>query len=204
MHIAIIGAGNVGSALGRRWEMNGHDIIFGVRNIADDNVQMLLKATSASATSVTDAIAAAAVVVFAVPEGALHETVAQSAQWDGKIVIDAMNRFGDAAYATPTSVAEELQALIPTAHVVKAFNHMGAELMLNPVFGAETLTFFVCGNNADAKATVTELVQEISFDVVDCGPLQNARELEAMARLWVYLSRTNTIGRDFGFKLLRR
>lgn len=204
MKIGIIGAGNVGGALGRRWDLNGHDILYGVRDINSDKVQMLLKATTVNAGSIAEAINFGEVIVIAIPSSAIASLGQYAGILAGKIVIDTMNRFTPPPSDSVGSVAGDLQALLPEAKVLKAFNHLGAELMLNPTFGAETLTLFLAGDDAEAKATVSSLAEEISFDVVDVGPLSNAADLEALARLWVYLARNSNMGRDFGFKILRR
>lgn len=202
-NIAIIGSGRVGSALGRRWDLNGHEVKLGVRNPDKPELKLLLEATTIQASSVAEAVAFGDVIVFATPPDAMDDVVQAGGDWSGKVVIDSMNRFTPEPEDTTGSIATDLQRLIPDAKVVKAFNSLGADLLLNPTFGAEVVSLFIASDDADAKAVVTELAEEISFDVIDCGPLSNAVHLEHLAQLWVYLS-YNLNSRDIAFKLMRR
>lgn len=203
MKIGVIGAGNVGGALARRWDLNGHDILLGVRDLNKPALQMLLKVTSIKAGTIAEAVAFGEVVVIATPAAAVDGVIAAGGDWSGKIVIDTMNRLGPAPADTTGSVAGDLARLIPQAKVVKAFNSLGAELLLNPTFGAEMVSLFICGDDDAAKETVARLAEEISYDVVDCGPLASAVHLEHMAKLWIFLARRDQ-NRDFAFKLMRR
>ena len=63
---------------------------------------------------------------------------------------------------------------------------------------------FVAGDDAANKPRVIELVGALGFEVVDAGPLRNARLLEAHAMLWIDLALNRGLGRDFAFALLRR
>ena len=63
---------------------------------------------------------------------------------------------------------------------------------------------FVCGDDEAVKPTILKLVTDVGFDAVDAGKLVNARLLEPWAMLWIYLAFSGSVGRDFGFALLRR
>jgi len=204
MRIAIIGAGSVGSSLGARWAQVGHEVMFGVRDPQSDNTQKALARAGegARAGSLADAAAFGEVIVLAVPWQAVRYAVSDLGDISGKILVDATNRIGPASAGEAASGAETVAALAPHAHVVKAFNTMGAETMYNPHFGDKAVTAFVCGDNADAKTTVIGLAQAIGLDAVDAGLLSNAVNVEAVARLWISMARAG-IGRRFGFHLLR-
>jgi predicted dinucleotide-binding enzyme len=90
------------------------------------------------------------------------------------------------------------------AHVVKAFNTVGANIMSNPRFGQVAPVLFYCGDDAGAKKTVHGLVAELGFDAVDAGPLTQARLLEPFALLWISLAYGAGLGREIAFQLLRR
>jgi predicted dinucleotide-binding enzyme len=90
------------------------------------------------------------------------------------------------------------------ARVVKALNSTAAGSMLDPRYGPDRATMFVCGDDAAAKATVSDLVGALGFEVVDAGPLRNARLLEPLAMLWITLAYPLGHGPHIAFRLLRR
>jgi predicted dinucleotide-binding enzyme len=87
--------------------------------------------------------------------------------------------------------------------VVKAFNTIGAINFAKPVFGRQRATLFICGDDDPAKAVVARLAEDIGFEVVDAGPLTQARLLEPLAMLWISLA-FNKLGTNIAFKLTRR
>jgi 8-hydroxy-5-deazaflavin:NADPH oxidoreductase len=207
MKIAILGAGNVGGNLGRVWAARGHDIIFGVRDPQKQRVCDLVAAigAQAAAASMPEAARQARVVVLAIPWAAVETLLADLGPLlDGKIVIDATNRLTDAPLNTQSSAGHDIARMIPQAQVVKAYNTIGAEQLLNPVFDGQAATMFICGDDRQAKAVVTELTEDIGFEVVDCGDITNARMLEELTRFWIYLAYNGPNGRDIAFKLLSR
>jgi len=201
MKIIIIGTGTVGSNLGKGLAAKGHEIVFGTRDPQSDKMTNLLAeiGANASALSIAEAMAASDVIALAPPSAAVPDVIAQGGDLSGKILIDTTNRFAPDA---KTSAAEEFAALAKGAHVVKAFNTIGAEHYLNPVIGGQAITMFICGDDANAKEIVGGLVAELGFDLVDAGPLGNAEHLESLARLWITLMRDG-MGRNMGFRLLR-
>jgi len=102
-----------------------------------------------------------------------------------------------------TSAAEEIAKLIPAAHVVKCFNTLGASNFANPEFGGERASMFFCGDDASAKLTVAELGKQLGFDMVDAGPLLQARTLEPMALLWITMAMKYGGSTRSAFRLLR-
>ncbi len=188
--VAIIGSGNVGSALGRGLERAGNE----VKIVGRD------KAAIRSTASWAD------VVLLAVPFGALDEVVSTVGEAvSGKTVIDVTNALDanmNLAVGFTTSGAEELQRKLPKAHVVKAFNTVFAQHMNAGRLGDKQLTAFVAGDEAGAKKTVLELARGIGFDAVDAGPLKNARLLEPLAFLNIQLGYVLGMGTQIGFKLL--
>lgn len=193
--IAIIGAGNVGLAVGGALQRAGHDVVYGLREGSSSAAEV----TAAGGTAVTLAHAATrAVVLLAVPARALPETLAALGDLAGKVVVDATNSFATGAL----SGAEQLQALVPGARVVKAFNTTGAENMGDAGRLAQTPFMPVCGDDYDAKGVVLALARDAGFEAVDVGPLKSAALLESLAHLWVDMMRRG--GRDFAFALTRR
>lgn len=205
MKIGIIGAGNVGSNLGRGWSARGHEVCFGVRTPQDPTTQALLSelGEQAQAGTIHEAAAFADVVVLAVPWHAVEAALRAAGDLSGKVLIDATNSFGPGGPDDTPSAAEAIAQLVPEANVVKAFNTIGAEHYLDPIFeGDVKATLFICGDDDAAKSVVNILATDLRFDVVDAGPLSNAALLESLARLWVTLAR-GSMGRDIAFRLLR-
>ena len=219
MRIGILGAGNVGGTLGRRWADVGHDVVFGVRRpeagaAAVKGGQGL--PPRARVATPADAVRGADAVVLATPWGAvqdvLREARADTGALDGLILLDTTNpiKAGFALDLGPDgeSGAERVQALVPNARVVKAFNTTGFNNMLDPVYDGAPTAMFYAGDDAGAKRIAHELVSALGFDPVDAGALIRARELEHLASLWIGLaygaSGAPARGRDFAFRLVRR
>jgi NADPH-dependent F420 reductase len=207
MKIAVLGAGTLGVALAESWTAKGHQVAVGVRNAKSEKARALADSGKARVRSIADAAAGAEVVVLAVPWDGALEAVRMAGGLDGKIVVDPINSFTPEmalAVGFNTSVAEEIAKAAPNARVVKAFNTLGMSNLQDLVFAGQTASGFICGDDAAAKAIVSALAREMGFDVVDCGPLRNARALEPLALLWGQLAFVQKLGPNIAFKLLRR
>jgi predicted dinucleotide-binding enzyme len=88
--------------------------------------------------------------------------------------------------------------------VFKAFNTTGFNITADPVLNGIRTVMFVCGDDEAAKPMVLRLAADLGFDAVDAGKLVIARLLEPWAMLWIHLAFSGSVGRDFGFALLRR
>lgn len=194
MRIAILGAGRVGTTLGGGWTQHGHEIVYGVRDPADPR-----HAGHGSVATTADAVRGVDMVVLTLPWAAV-EGVVRGLDLDGVVVVDATNPLGA---IDSGSGAERIAGWAPSARVVKAFNTTGWENMADPAYADGRAAMFVAADDPEAKARVRELAGELGFDAVDAGPLAAARELEALASLWIRLSRSGH-GRGIAFSLLRR
>jgi len=189
--VAILGTGNLGKSLGKLWARNGHPIIYGSRTPDDPRVQAVVRDTGAqaSATSPRAAVEKADLILFALPPKALPDLVPGLGKLDGKLVLDPMNDFRmvngfpEPSPEVPTSVAEQLQALVPNAKVVKAFNTPSVKNIVDPRRLDGPFSIPLAGADAGAKTRVAALVSELGLEPVDVGPLIAARYLEAMMRL---------------------
>jgi NADPH-dependent F420 reductase len=210
MKVGIIGSGNVGSSLGAVWAAKGHEIIFGVRDSQSDKVKELLASigSNASAKDIKDAVAASDVVVLTTPWQAAKEVIENAGDLTGKILIDCTNpldaNLSGLTIGLTSSAAEEVSHWARGAKVVKAFNTTGSGNMLDSNYGSQAPDMFICGDDEEAKNVVSKLVVDAGFDVIDSGPLSNARLLEPMAMLWIYLAIKQGLGPDIAFKLIRR
>jgi len=190
MRITIVGSGNVGGTLGRRWAERGHQVRYAERGKA------------------AEAAAGADVLVIAAPWGAVPEIAAQLAGLTRPVVIDATNPIGRGFSLDlgpgGESGAERLAAQLPGARVVKAFNTVGFNVMADPIFEGQPAVLCYCGDDAEARKTVHGLATDLGFEAVDAGPLAKARLLEPFALLWITLAMQQGWGREIGFRLMKR
>jgi NADPH-dependent F420 reductase len=214
MKIAIIGAGNVGGTLGKRWARAGHEVAFGARDPADAKVAALVRESgpSARAASVPQAARDADVVVLTVPWDSAQEALASAGDLMGKVLIDATNpvamtpdglRQGPVIGAT-TSAGEQVARWAAGARVVKAFNTTGWPNMADPRYGSQGLSMLLCGDDAEARKVTADLARQLGFEPVDVGPLRSARYLEAVAMLWIDMAVFQGFGTNFGFRVVKR
>ncbi len=212
MKIAIIGAGSVGTALGKAWVRAGHEIVFGVRDPSSANASAAAESVgkAAVAAGVGEAAAAAEIVVLATPWEATESAIGVAGGLAGKIVIDCTNplanRDGELGLAIgfETSGGEQVAAWAPSAHVFKALNQVGYLAMEDAKFPDGFPAMFVAGDDDRRKPVVLRLMTELGFEAVDAGPLRISRLLEPYAMLWIHLAYNQGMGRDFAFSLLRR
>ena len=192
MKIAMIGKGNVGTALSAGWQRAGHEIRFGHR---DPN------------EPVRGAAAWGETVVLAVPFAAVPNVTTEiGSAADGKVLIDVTNALGPEmglAIGFSTSSAEEIQKALPEARVVKAFNTVFAQNQSTARVGAEQLSAFVAGDDDAAKRVVMQLAADIGFDPIDVGTLKSARYLEPMGMLLISLGYGLKMGTNIGLKLIK-
>jgi NADPH-dependent F420 reductase len=206
MDIAIIGAGNVGTALATSFTRAGHTVTIASRD-PEDAGSVAAATGSSIAGSNAEAVATAGIVVLAIPFASAPDVATEIADAvSGKIVVDVTNRmsFGPNGLEidTTASNAEELAALLPGAQVVKAFNTLGATHQVDPIAKGIQLDGFVAGDDAIAKTVVLELVASIGLEPVDVGPLARARQLEGLAFLNIALNIANNGDWQSGWKLV--
>jgi hypothetical protein len=208
MSIGIIGAGNVGMALGQALVARGETVVFGVPDPGKYREAVARLGAQASIGSTAAAIAAGEVVMLAVPYAAAQAVARSVADWGQKILVDATNPLAAGlaglSLGTTTSGAEQIAAAAHGARVVKAFNTTGAENMADSGYNGGRIFMPVCGDDAAARARVLALATLIGFDAVDCGELRAARYLEPFAMTWIHLAFKMGHGRRFAFARLTR
>ena len=187
MKIGIIGTGNVGKAMGEGLRAKGYEVAYGSRNPQSANMPPGVRVTSqAEAAKDSD------VIVMAVPYLALKETIHAAGRdnFRDKVVVDVTNvmgKNGEWDIGFKTSGAEELSKELKHAKVVKAFNTVFAQHMADGTAKGEKLDLLIASDHEDAKAAVKELGEKLGFDVIDAGPLEAARLLEALGMLNIHL-----------------
>lgn len=191
--IAVLGTGHLGGAVGRTLAKLGYTIVFGSRTPGSDAVKALVKACGprAAAAQPAAAVARAGIVVFGLPWDPVKDLIPSLGDLGGKLVIDPMNtklklvEGYPARPDSPTSISEQLQAWLPGAKVVKAFNTILDKHLENPAQAGGPLSIPLAGADAKAKERVAQLVTEMGLDPVDTGPLIAARYIEDLLRFEV-------------------
>jgi 8-hydroxy-5-deazaflavin:NADPH oxidoreductase len=180
MNIGIIGSGNIGGTLTRRFRDLGHDVTV-ANSRGPESLRDLAGETGARAGTAAEAAATGEVVVIAVPLRAVPELPADALR--GKVVVDANNYYpqrdghvediDDKSLTSSRWTAE----LLPGAHVVKAFNTIEAAHLLRlgrPTGADDRIALPVAGDDPGAKETVLRLVDELGFDPIDAGTLDES------------------------------
>lgn len=189
MNIAIIGTGNMGTSLATALAEAGHKISIGSRDLVKAAALADKIGHNAIGGGVEAATKLADIVVLAIPFDPVGATVKQ-ADLAGKIVIDISNPitadYKELTIGHTTSAAEEIQKLVPQALVVKAFNTIFAQLLAPVSRQGKALQVFIAGDDVDAKATVTKIVQSIGLEAVEAGPLSNSRYIEPIGEMNIH------------------
>ncbi len=204
MNIAIIGVGSIGSALSQRLDQQGHSLWLGVRDIHDSKAaELALTGKQTRVVAVSDAVAAAEVVILAVPQSAIPTLAASLGDIKGKVILETTNAFGSSLPGYAHSPAA-IKAITGNADVVKCFNTLGAENLAEPLFGSEQADTFVAGDSAKAKAVVQVLAKDMGFGTCyDLGGDESIPLLESLAQVWGALAYKGKLGRRLALKVLR-
>jgi 8-hydroxy-5-deazaflavin:NADPH oxidoreductase len=200
--IAVLGAGNIGGTLGRKWVNAGHTVTFGVKDPSGERAKALQTELGTRATigSLAQALQGADVVLFAIPGRIMEETIiAHAAQLDNKILIDAANKVS----ADPMNSVATLQAHTPHAHVYRAFNIYGWENFADPLYNGVQADLFYSGPDGETRAVIEQLIGEIGLRPVRVGDTDQAAVVDGVLPLWFTLSRSRG-SRHFALKLLTR
>jgi predicted dinucleotide-binding enzyme len=204
MKVTIIGAGNVGKALGTSIGRAGHDVTISASTPESANAAAQEIGAKPADTNV-DAVAGADIVILAVPFVGVGQTIANEIRGEvaGKTVIDVTNPLKPDYSGLAThdrSGAEEFQKQLPEANVVKAFNTIFASNQANP---SRDIDGYVAADDDKAKQQVISLVDSMGFTPLDVGPLSSARFLEGMAFINIGLNAQNGWSWTSAWKLER-
>ncbi|MBS1130726.1 MAG: oxidoreductase coenzyme F420-dependent [Proteobacteria bacterium] len=190
MKVAIIGTGNMASGLANTLAGAQHEVIIGSRDPAKAAALAEKIGHGAQGGGIEAATQLADVVILAIPYGGVAEAIKAAGSLSGKVLVDITNPisadYKSLVIGHTTSSAEEIQALAPTASVVKAFNTIFAQLLPTEARQGKTLQVFVASDDAAAKAQVSVLAQSIGFDAVDAGPLSNSRFIEPIGEMNIH------------------
>jgi predicted dinucleotide-binding enzyme len=194
MKIGVLGSGGVAKVLASGFLKHGHEVMMGSRT-----PEKLADWAAENPTGLTgtffQAGAFGELLVLAVKGGAAAEALglAGAENLAGKTLIDACNPIADAPPEKGVlrfftnldeSLMERLQRQFPGAHFVKAFNSVGAPLMVNPQFDGGRPTMFICGNDEAAKESVSGILDQFGWETADMGGVEAARAIEPLCMLW--------------------
>lgn len=194
MKIGILGSGAVAQSLGAGFLKYGHAVMLGTRTPAKLD-EWKHGHPKGKVGSFAEAAAFGELLVLAV-KGTVASDVLRAAgdtNLKGKIVLDTTNPIKDAPpekgliqYFTTldSSLMERLQAEVPAAKFVKCFSTVGSVSMVDPGFAGGRPSMFICGNDAGAKRTATEILDRFGWDTEDCGGVEAARAIEPLAMVW--------------------
>lgn len=204
--IAIIGSGNVGGALAKKWIAAGNTVLIGARTpLSEKNIQLASEIGEDRFTSVALAVKQSDIVLISTPATSTVEVVQSLGDTTGKIIIDAMNIVmgrGPQGYKHTT---DAILAHTQTTDVVKCFNTTGYNNLLNPTYGTTALDMFVAGDSEKGKSAAIQLAKDAGFaDCYDIGGNDKFELMEQFALFWINLALFQGQGREIGFKLLKR
>jgi hypothetical protein len=191
--IGVIGSGEVGQTLARGFKTHGYDVRIASRTPA--KLAEFSSSSGIASGTFQDVAAWGEALVLAVHGGAAEAALrtAGEASLSGKVVIDTTNPIADGPpvdgvlpyFTGPNaSLLEQLQKAFPRARLVKAFNSVGSARMVNPEFGGGPPTMFFCGNDADARSWVANVLTQFGWEPADMGTAVAARAIEPLAQLW--------------------
>ncbi len=215
MKIGVLGTGMVGAALATGFVAKGHAVKMGAREAGNAKARQWAESAGGMASAGTFADAAAfGEVVFNATRGdasldALRAAGSESLR--GKILVDVANPLDFSKGMPPKlftaaagdSLAERIQKEFPGARVVKTLNTINAAIMAHPDRVGGPSDLFICGNDAEAKSRVRELLHQFGWTTIhDLGDISGARGMEAYLLLWLRLWGTLQTA-DFNVRIVR-
>lgn len=192
----------MGTAFARRLAAAGHDVAITSRDPGDAEKVARTAAGSTRVVPQQEIGGNVDVLIAATPFPSQIEALQSSGRLDGMTVVEISNPMNEdmsgLAIGHTTSAAEEIAKAIPGAKVVKAFNTVFAQVLGDkPPRGDEAkVQVFYAGDDESAKRQVRSLIESMGFEPVDAGPLRNARSLEPMGMLNIYLGYVAKLGTD--------
>ena len=205
MQIAIIGTGNVGGALATKWANAGHTILLGTQDASAFKGKHLLSNPNTSVHTIAEAVQQAELVLLATPAPAAIAVAQSLGDTSGKIIIDAMNVVMNRGPQGFSNTADAILANTNATDVVKCFNTTGFNNMQDTNYDGVALDAFVAGDSVRGKDAAKKLALDAGFAVCyDVGGNDRFQLMEQFAFFWINLAMFQGMGREIGFKLLKR
>jgi 8-hydroxy-5-deazaflavin:NADPH oxidoreductase len=210
MKVAILGTGNVGQTFAEKFISLGYQVMMGTRNVEstlarkDNNGNSVFREWHSKNEAVqlgtfSDTVKFGEIILNALQGAATISTLeaCNASDFDDKIIIDIANPLDFSRGFPPAlieglnntnSLGEEVQKILPKAKVVKTLNTMYSGIMINPgMVNNGSHTNYICGNDADAKAKVIEILKSFGWNadnILDLGDITNARGTESTLLIW--------------------
>ncbi len=205
MKIAILGAGNVGSALAKQWAQAGHEISLGVRDKNSEKAKKLEGFNeNLKAYDMKEAVDKSEIILVSLSIPAIVQVAKSLGDLSNKIVIDATN----SVFGKPDpykNAFEAFKEINMCDSIVKCFNTTGFENMENPVYDGKRIDMFVAGKSSKAKEAAIQLSKDAGFgNCYDFGGDDKVELIEQFAMAWINLAIVQGHGRDIAFKVLKR
>ncbi len=196
LKIGVLGSGPAGQTLAAGFLDKGHPVMIGSRDVRKLEGWQHHAGPDGQIGTFAETAEFGDVILLSVLGSAAEEVVklAGVENLTGKIVIDASDPLDFSSgrpglfVGTTDSLGERIQRLIPLAYVVKGLNIVQADVMINPRLTGDEPDMFIAGDNEEAKHTVTSLLGEFGWPVINLGSIENARWLEALSLAWVVYS----------------
>lgn len=200
MKIGILGAGNIGGTLGRKWLAAGHTIVFGVRDLnSPKTISTLNQAKGATAADVSTSIRESDAILFSVPWKIVPEIAqANAAGLNGKLLIDATNNFAGPVINNLSVLSESA----PDAKIYRAFNSLGWDVFANPVIQNQTVDMFYSGPDGEPRSQIHGLIEQIGLNPIWVGDNDHIQLVDNMGALWVNMVWQRGWKRRSAFKAL--
>jgi predicted dinucleotide-binding enzyme len=198
--IAIIGSGNIGSTLGAHWSAAGHSVVYGVRDAGSAKARHARQRSGgAQFRSIHDALAFGDIILLAIPGASMPDFMAQhGAAIDGKLVIDATNRFSEQVM----NALPAIQRYAPRSEVFRVFNSLGWEVLADPIIGGIQVDHFFAGPDSASRATIEELIAAAGMRPIYVGGSETFHWVDALGGLWGALAHGRKHGRHVALALL--
>lgn len=193
--IGIIGSGIVGQTLANGFIKYGYKVMIGTRDVSKLAEWKKQVGEKGQIGNFKQTASFGDIIVLAVKGTAAKEALEQAGASNlaSKTIIDATNPIADIAPENgvlkfftnlDNSLMEQLQAAFPKANIVKAFNSVGNHFMVDPDFGGQKPTMFICGNNNESKQEVKKIIDQFGWETEDMGGVESARAIEPLCILW--------------------
>lgn len=214
-NISIFGTGIVGRTLGTRLINLGYQVMMGSRTPDNEKAKEWVAQNGENARNGTFTDAALhADIILNCTKGSITIDVFEMAGKDnlkGKIILDLSNPLDFSNGMPPSlypqwsntySLGEAIQDLLPDSKVVKTLNMVNCEVMADASKCGGDGTMFLCGNDIDAKNTISGILKEFAWkDILDLGDIKGARGMESMLPIWLRIWSSSGKG-HFGFKIV--
>jgi predicted dinucleotide-binding enzyme len=201
MRFGVLGTGMVGNAIATKLVQLGHEVTMGSRTASNERANTWADSAGAGAHAGTFADATAfGELIFNCVAGVHALQVLEDSRrtnLEGKVVVDVANPLDFSRGMPPTlavcntdSLGEQIQRVFPEVRVVKALNTMNCTVMVDPASVAGEHDVFVCGDDADAKREVRELLETFGWPaarILDLGGIAASRGVEMYVLLWLSL-----------------